>query len=96
MKAFALLTSKALPIGMCGIGWYHLHRLDPQTYQELAYNKGRSLTLKYHNCIGWESIVEPMIIRQVNLLFSVGNAFVNGLKSDNRVNRVNRVKTQKD
>jgi hypothetical protein len=79
----ALLASKVIPIGMCSIGWYHLHRLDPQKYQELAYNKGRDLTLKYHNYIGWESIVEPMVIRQINLLFSVGNAFVAGLKSDN-------------
>lgn len=84
MKAF--VASKVIPIGMCGIGWYHLYRFDSEKYQELAYNKGRQLTLKYHSYVGWESVMEPMILRQLNLLFSVGKAFADGLQSDNEVN----------
>jgi hypothetical protein len=80
MKAFC---SKTMPVSMLGLGWYSLHHFDAVKYQQIAYDKGRSLTLKYHNYPGWEQIVEPMIIRQINLLFSVGNSFVQGLKSDN-------------
>lgn len=91
----ALLASKLVPIGMCGIGWYHLYRFDTNKYQEIAYDKGRQLTLKYHSYVGWESVVEPMILRQLNLLFSVGKAFADGLQSDNVKRTIEENQTKK-
>lgn len=81
----AILASKAIPIGLCTLGWYHIYRFDPEKYRNLAYNKGRELTLKYSTYRGWDAVVEPMIVRQIHFIFSVGDAFVKGLTSDNVV-----------
>ena len=72
-----------VPFGLLCTSWYHLYRFDDEKYKLQAYNKGRDLTMKYGHYSGWNSVLEPFIIRQFGLLFGIGNAFLRGLVSDN-------------
>lgn len=66
------------------VGWGCLNMLNKDKVKLIAYNKGRNLSQRFKNYKSWDTIMEPLIIRQFSFLFGVSNSFIKGLISDNK------------
>lgn len=69
------------------VGWGCLNLFNKDKVKLSAYVKGRNLSQRFKNYKSWDTIVEPLIIRQFSFLFGVSNAFIKGLISDNKPDR---------
>ena len=65
-------------------GWGCLNLFNKDKVKASAYIKGRNLSQRFKNYKSWDTIVEPLIIRQFSFLFGVSNSFIKGLISDNK------------
>ena len=64
-----------------------MNMYDKEQLKRIAYNKGYNLSQQFKCYRGWDEVIEPIIIKQIALLFGVSNSFVKGLISDNKPNQ---------
>lgn len=69
---------------LLSVGWGCLNLLNKDKVKASAYLKGRNLSQRFNRYKSWDTVVEPIIIRQFAFLFGVSNSFIKGLVSDNK------------
>lgn len=79
MKPRTVITTVALVST-----WIGASRINKSAARDMAFQQGLSFSSKFRNVPGWDTIVEPCIIKQFGFLFSVGNSFMKGMISDNK------------
>ena len=64
--------------------WAGMGMIDREKAKNLTYKLGYLLSQKCQMIPYWDKYAEPIIIRQLALLFVTGHAFVEGMISDNK------------
>ena len=77
-----LITYSTLSIGL-PIVWYKLGFYDVKKIQDKSFNAGLNVSQKFKKYKMWDTVVEPFIIRQTTLVFTIGHSFLEGMASDN-------------
>ena len=72
-----------IKIASVAFTWHALSQCNKTQVRQYCYNKGLQLSQKFKLFRGWDYYIEPLIINQCAVIFVAGNAFIEGLVSDN-------------
>ena len=78
-----MLSYKMLKWLCISLGIGILNVIGESPAKRFAFRKGYRLSQHFQKYPGWNSVVEPLLIRQFAIIFGVSNSFIQGMLSDN-------------
>ena len=79
LARYALLGSLSLG----GASWYQLGQQELKMIKTSAFDGGVKFSQNFRSWPVWDSIVEPILVKQFTILFGAGHSFILGMASDN-------------
>jgi hypothetical protein len=65
-------------------GWHKIGLYDVDNVRNNSFNNGLKISQKFKQYPVWDRVVEPFLVKQSTVLFTVGHSFMEGMASDNK------------